>query len=627
MRTDLDRTRSTTARRRRLGTLLAATLVAPLVATAIAPPPAAAQTSTLFDFDTAGDLAANFNSFGTGVADVSQALTGGIGDSGALTVPADAFVDAIYSSKEGYSIGPVGSTYVFSTYIKSVGNSGYSGVGFTAASPATAATASPYRPTDALGVSVHGGGFVFHNGAEDISGSWGGFGDASITEVTASAACGDLINNNGTVCGSPDKWYRVVFRIVRSAESTFDLRVEVWPVDADGTLRYPSAATAIFELNGIDNPTIRTAPQIFAYFNFSGQRVTAFDDYRIDLSGGATVVAPGAPVVLTDTVTGGSGLSVTGTVSSQGASAVTERGFVYADGATPTVADTKVASGSGTGPFSASATPATSGTYHVRAYATNGTGTSYGVESTVEVTVADGGGGDGDGGDGDGGDGPTTSAPDPVAGVVEPIVQQAGTLTDGQALLQRGGTVVPVTLTTVPTVGPQGGVVVTADGLRVTVSGDGGVSPQGGVTVSPDGEIVCEVCARLAAGGVVEGWLYSEARLAAAVRIDGTELALGDLSCPLLRIPVAGLLDGLGPIDPGVHTLQIRYPTDAGLEIVALRITVADDDAALAPTRVSAGGGPVTDALPLRVGGLLAAVGALALTMAGLRARRYGSAA
>lgn len=620
MRTDLDRTRSAIARRRRLGTLLAAALVAPLVATTLAAPPAAAQTSTLFDFDTAGDLAANFNSFGTGVADVSQSLTGGIGDSGALTVPADESVDAIYSSKEGYSIGPVGSTYIFSTFIKSEGNSGYSGVGFTTASPATGTAGFVHRPDDALGVSVHGGGFVFHNGSEDISGNWSGFSDASITEVTATVACGDLINNNGTECGSPDKWYRVVFRIVRSAESAFDLRVEVWPVDDDGTLRYPSAATAVFELNGIDNPTIRTAPQIFAYFNFSGERVTAFDDYRIDLSGGATVVAPGAPVVLTDTVTGGSGLSVTGTVSSQGASAVTERGFVYAVGATPTVADAKVASGSGTGAFSASATPATSGTYRVRAYATNGTGTSYGAESTVEITVSDGGGGGGDGGDG--GDATTAPSPDPAAEAVVPIVQQAGTLTGGQALLQRGGTVVPITLNTVPTVGPQGGVVMTADGLRVTVSGDGGVSPQGGVTVSSDGEIVCEVCARLAAGGVIEGWLYSEARLAAAVRIDGTELALGDLSCPLLRIPLAGLLDGLGPVDPGVHTLQLRYPTDAGLEVVALRINVADDDAALAPTRVSAGGGPVADALTLRVGGLLAAAGALALSMVGRWAGR-----
>lgn len=369
------------------------------VVAAVAVAPAGAQTSTTYDFNTPGDLAAYFESAGPGVGSVTQSTDTGIGGSGAIAVPLSS-VSAVYSSKEGYSIGPVGSTYVFSTSIKSEGNSGYSGVGFTSTTPSVG-TGNPYRPADALGVSVHGGGFVVHNGGDNYYGSWAS-GGTDITSVTTSS-CSDLINNN-TACGSPDKWFRFFFTIERVSTTTFDVTIEVWPSDVDGTLRFADAS-AKFEVNGLENDTIRTAPQIFAYFNFSGVRVTAFDDYRIDLSGGATVVASGAPVVVTDTAqASGDAIEVDGNVTFDGGTSVTQRGFVYSTDSNPTLADDSVAIGSGTGTFSGSATPATSGTYKVRTFATNATATSYGAEVEVAVTVPDGGGGGGGGG---GGAGPT----------------------------------------------------------------------------------------------------------------------------------------------------------------------------------------------------------------------------
>jgi hypothetical protein len=567
---------------RRSAALVAASLLAASLVTVGVGAPAAAQTSTTYDFNTPGDLATYFNGVGPGAASVTQSTTTGIGGSGAISVPR-ASVNAVYTSKEGYSLGPVGSIYTFSTFIKSEGNSGYSGVGFTTASPTTADDSSGvFRPTDALGISVHGGGFEFHDGAVNYSGLWGSTNSAPITAVKVSS-CSDLINNN-TACGSPDKWFRFVFRIERATTDTFDLRVEVWPADADGTLRFPEEATAIFEVNGITNSTIRNAPQIFAYFNFSGDRVTAFDDYRIELGGGATVVQAGAPVVLTGSVsTVDATLSVAGEVKFQGDSAVTERGFVYGTGASPTVADTKVTVGDGTGAFSGTTVIASAGTYTVRAFASNGSATSYGAALQVEVAGGGGGGGNGDGGDRDVGGGGGGTA-DPLASTVAPIVERSASLGGTESLLLRRGDIIPLTTAIRPTGGPRGSLLVTGDDVRITIASTGGVSPTRGIIAPSGGEIVCEICARLAAGTTIEAWLYSEPRLAAAVEVDGT-----DGVCPYLRIPLGALLDGAGPIGPGAHTLQLRYQTVDGLEVVAVRVDVVTTS----PSRVSAGEGPL----------------------------------
>jgi hypothetical protein len=124
--------------------------------------------------------------------------------------------------------------------------------------------------------------------------------------------------------------------------------------------------------------------------------------------------------------------------------------------------------------------------------------------------------------------------------------------------------------------------------LRVTIASAGGASATSGVNVAPDGEIVCEICARLAAGSVVEAWVYSTPRLAAAVRID-TDVADGE--CPLLRIPVGAPLDGGGGIEPGTHTLQLRMSTPTGFEVLAIPITVGDTGPPV-PSSIPTGSGP-----------------------------------
>lgn len=342
---------------------------------------AVAATSVSYDFDTPGDVAAGFTEYiASGV--VTQSLSGGISNSGALNAPG--FADAVYSSRAGYSLGPVGSTYTFSSFIQSVGNGGYSGMGFSSLT-AGAATASglPYRPNDALGISVHGGGFVFHNGPTDYNGAWDGtFAEPGVTIVTPSSY-NDLLNQ-----ASPEDWYQIILVTTKDSATTFDMHVEVWPSTSTGVL-LDSSPAAVVELLDVTNPVIESAPIIRSYFSFSGDRVRYFDDYAVTLAGGASVIEEGAPVVLTTSATAvGSAVALAGEVTDPGDDPVTSRGFAYAASPDPTVVGTTVLAGSGSGTFSGTTPALAAGTYYFRAFATSATGTSYGSEIVLTVVGA-----------------------------------------------------------------------------------------------------------------------------------------------------------------------------------------------------------------------------------------------
>ena len=269
----------------RLATAISLAVVATLTPATMA---SASGTSTLnFNFDTAGQLNKDFThyvSYGT----VDQSSNGGINDTGAITTH-DESAGAVFQPKASYTIGPVGSTYSFAALMRSVGNGGYSGFGFTATTPSAGNDTDqygPFRPVDALGVSVHGGGFVFHNGNIDTNGSWQS-GGGDVNQITAYNDF-DLLNS-----GSPDKWYKIIYTITRSSETEFTTRVEVWSANADGTLIRPGGADAIYEMVNQENATILNSTRLYSYISFSGYRVTFFDNFQTTVSGGAEIV--GAP--------------------------------------------------------------------------------------------------------------------------------------------------------------------------------------------------------------------------------------------------------------------------------------------------------------------------------------------
>ena len=346
---------------------------------AVATPVSAAIAET-YNFNTAGDLANNFDAT-VSSGSYSQSLTGGIADSGAIWAPSS--LNAVFASKNSYSLGAVGTKYTFSSLMKSVGNSGYSGMGFSA-TPSTASSV-PYRPNDALGISVHGGGFVFHNGSGvNYSSNWGSASSGSITAVKSSTIP-DLLN-----AGSSDQWYKVFFMVEVLANSKFTMRVEVWPANGTTGETRSGTAEAIFEVREVSNSAITNATTIKSYINFSGYRVTYFDNFVVDLTGNASVVAAGAPVVLTNSSSlSGSRITFNGNLTSENGSTVTERGFVYSTNPNPTTSNTKVVvSGSGTGTFTSTTGNLSPGTYYARAFATNSTGTSYGAEQQTAIVVA-----------------------------------------------------------------------------------------------------------------------------------------------------------------------------------------------------------------------------------------------
>ena len=355
-----------------------------------------AAESISWNFNT--DQLSDFDKYApAGYDHTSWSSTGGIGDSGTIYIDATQNVRTVYTSKAGYSLGPVGSTYKFTAFMFSQGSPGYIGMGFTASAPTlstTGVTSSIFRPNDALGVSVHGSGYSFHNGAANYASYWNsswGLVPDGVTRTKEWLDDGDgtagIINCSGYSGSTEDCWFKVVYTIERTGTSTFDTKVEVWEANSDGSLDDATVDT-IQELNGVTNTTFASADTIYSYINFSGTRMEYFDNFSVELTGGASVIAPGAPVVLTSSSSESNGvITVGGNVTSNNGSAVTERGFVYGTSTEPTISGNKVAdASSGTGTYSGTTPQLADGTYYVRAYATNSTGTSYGSQATVTVT-------------------------------------------------------------------------------------------------------------------------------------------------------------------------------------------------------------------------------------------------
>ncbi|WP_445718764.1 beta strand repeat-containing protein [Flavobacterium sp.] len=205
--------------------------------------------TTYYDFNGGCELAYYFDRGNTGTTAINQSTNTGIGGSGAVNI-GNTSANEVYTTKQGYSNGGVGSVYEFSTFVKSEYNSGYSAIGFTSVSAQPHSNSG--NPAVCLGVSVHGGGFIFYNNSSADGGSWqsGGVVNASIF---------DLLNY-----GSPDKWYKIVLKITALAGNAYHLRLEVWPSDASGNLLYGSASAV--QERTYTNTTIASSSVLYSYF-------------------------------------------------------------------------------------------------------------------------------------------------------------------------------------------------------------------------------------------------------------------------------------------------------------------------------------------------------------------------
>lgn len=293
--------KNTIAKRIANGLLASAIAAVAITAPSVAANAARLKVSTLnFDFNTAGNLANDFTTYvdTSYPGNLVQSPNGGIGDTGAIAADDSLRTYGVIEPNANYTMGPVGAKYVFSGYMKSIGGSGYSGFGFTTldatANNVEQVNGSSFRPTDALGISVHGGGFIFHNGADDYSGSWSQSGDnGNIHTVTAYAGNGDLLDDQNPEV--PDHWYKIIYSISKTSSTKFTSRVEVWPSSADGTL-LNTTASAIFEVADQVNPVINNSSELASYINFSGYRVTRFDNFSTKVVGATITGAPAGSV-------------------------------------------------------------------------------------------------------------------------------------------------------------------------------------------------------------------------------------------------------------------------------------------------------------------------------------------
>lgn len=368
------------ALRIRLSTIFIACLA--LVIGTVFPPVVAASfaaTTLNYDFNTAGTLATNFNRYAS-AGSITEVATGGISNSGAINVPSGS--GGVFTTKTSYSMGPVGSAYEFTSYMYIDGSNGYGGMGFTTTPvPSGANTTSangPLAPNDALGISVHGGGFLFLNGLTKYEGLWTSTSNAGI--VTEHAGINSqLLNTN--------LWWKVIFNVTRRGSTTFDLKVEVRPTDSAGVV-LTANDYAIMSISNVSSSALANAASINTYFNFSGDRVRYFDNYSVNLAGGSSVVAENAPVVLTvGAADANNVVTVDGNVTAAGSSSVTARGFVYSTSAAPTLSNSVLQVGTGTGTYQGTTSVLPGGTYYFRAYATNSTGTTYGSENQLTLAA------------------------------------------------------------------------------------------------------------------------------------------------------------------------------------------------------------------------------------------------
>ena len=124
------------------------------------------------------------------------------------------------------------------------------------------------------------------------------------------------------------------------------------------------------------------------------------------------------------------------------------------------------------------------------------------------------------------------------------------------------------------------GVRIAGAGVSLTVQGAQPTRGGTGLRFNAGGDIQLALEAPVAPDEVIEVYIYSEPRLLAAARSDGTGVFT-------FAAPTSAPLDGGPPIPPGEHTLQMRIPTSGGILLVNVGLEIRR----AIPTRVPAGSG------------------------------------
>ncbi|WP_298948888.1 MBG domain-containing protein, partial [uncultured Polaribacter sp.] len=344
-----------------------------------------AQNTSAIEFNSSSDLN-NFYTDGNqsngGEILPRYETSGGLFNSGYLRVNdnnSSKDIDEVFISKQGYSNSGVGSVYKFSIYFKSNGV-GYGGLGFQIPeSNGTLNTTAQglYARSNGkvLGISFHGGGYIWHNGTTNSPSNWQPInGSSGLTQHFDK-------NGNGTI-EEEEKWLFAELTIENLSESNFKLSFKSYKSNVDGELHGINTSESITYANA----NFQDANILHSYFAVGGNRISHLDRYSVNLSGGSSFIEAGLPIVTGNASRSGTTINLNGEVTDDRGSTVIERGFVWSQtNENPTISDTKIIEGTGEGVFTGTISNINGGVYYLRSFAKNSEGTSYG--QTTEIIV------------------------------------------------------------------------------------------------------------------------------------------------------------------------------------------------------------------------------------------------
>ena len=201
---------------------------------------------------------------------------GAVGIAGGPGVSITSGSDQVWTTKQSYTVTTNG-VYTVSALFKSVENSGYGAIGFSLAEKDSNAGSSgaPYGTN--LGAYFHGGGGGFLNNGVATSVSWG----------ANPLWSGDPV--------APGHWYKFVFTLTATGGNNYGMNLKIYNVADDGTLgaKFSEITTTVA------NSTVAAAGALRVFFSAEGSRMSAMDNFVIDLQNSTAIGTQTGAVVST----------------------------------------------------------------------------------------------------------------------------------------------------------------------------------------------------------------------------------------------------------------------------------------------------------------------------------------
>ncbi|GKS70425.1 hypothetical protein W03_24290 [Nitrosomonas sp. PY1] len=246
-------------------------------------------TSVLQDFTSTTSLNDNFTQSNPATGTFTRSNTAGL--NGAAGVSISLGSDQIWTTKQGYTISNSGE-YVASAFFQSTGGGGYGAIGFSIQNQDSNTGSFGAPGGSHFGAFFHGGGGGFLNN-----------GPIGITGAPATTDTPIRWNNGGIA--SNGSWYKFFFTVKAIGNDKYDLDLKIYNATSAGVvgslLTEHSMTDNMADPNrvgpAVTNTSVGAANTLHVFFSAQGSRMTALDNFQIDLAGDTLFLQPGPPLV------------------------------------------------------------------------------------------------------------------------------------------------------------------------------------------------------------------------------------------------------------------------------------------------------------------------------------------